>query len=175
MALNPQRSSLLLNKRGTTATSSAGKTSFGGSQFLAQAGISTGFSLIDEGVQGFADYEATINSAKDLEFQAKQEELIGEQQGLSALEALNDAQAANVVEAFASGIRLQGSVTRAQTELSKDQAFITMIAKTNADIRSGVLEREATRRRAEADYNKKVAPLKIFGGGTLSYFSFGLL
>lgn len=177
MALNPQRSSLLTKK----ATNAQGKTSFTDNKqgffdrnpAVKSTAQKESIKLIQEGVLGFVNYEAVINSSKQLEFNAKQEEIIGEQQGLAALEALNDAQAANVVAAFASGIRLQGSVTRAQTELSMDQALITMIAKTNADIKAGALEREARRRRAEAKYNRDVGPLKIIAGGVLAYFTGG--
>lgn len=168
-----QQTSLLKKAEDTEGRSSFLGLSKDQKKLSGQFGLSKGFSLIDEGIRGFTEFEATVNTAENLEFQAKQEELIGEQQSLSALEALNDAQAANVVAAFASGLRLQGSVTRAQTDLAFDQAFITVLAKTNADIKAGALDKEANRLREEADYNKKVAPAKIIGGAILSYLSFG--
>jgi len=163
-----ERQSTLLKK----ADKQGASDFFSGSNVKAQ-GFRQGVALLEEGFAGYADYKGAINSSRDLEFQAKQEEIIGEQQSLAALIAFNDAQAANMVASYASGIRLQGSVTRAQTKLSRDLAFTTIIARTNADIKEGALEREARRVRAEAEYNKKIAPFKIFTGAILTYFGLG--
>ena len=134
--------------------------------FVKAQAFGQGVKLLEQGFEGFSNYEAAVNSSKDLQFQAKQEKLIGAQQSLAALSAFNEAQAANIVASFASGLRLSGSITRVQTKLSRDLAFNTTLNRTNADIKAGALEREARRIKAEADYNKSMAPFKIVAGVT---------
>lgn len=168
--------SLLKKKAGTGAGkgSGGGEGGFGGGNSNAKAeAFGQGIKLVQEGVQGYANYNAAINSTRDLEFKAKQEELVGKQQSLAALIKLNDAQAANMVATYSSGLRAQGSIVRGQTKLSREQATITGLALTNARIKSGVLEREARRVKAEAKYNRDVAPLKIVAGAVIMYFTGG--
>lgn len=134
------------------------------------ASLAAGFSLIGEGISGFADFRGTMNRAENFDFAATQEDLQGRQEGLLALETLNDIQAANIVAGFASGVQASGSITQAQQAVGREAAFSISLSKTNAQIEAGALRREGKRLRAEARFKKKVAPFKIALGIGLSIF-----
>lgn len=130
--------------------------------------ISEGFSNITSGTQLRA-------TARTLDFNAKQIELKGQQASIQALEAFNAAQASNIVRAFASGVRLSGSITVAQEALGEQLGISTGIQSANTRIKAGALKREAKRLRAEAEYNQIIGPFKIIAGAAIKYFSGGAI
>ena len=136
-------------------------------------GFRQGVKLVEQGIEGFSDAQGLKPQSKILDFNAKQVELAGKQQGLEVLESLNDLQASNIVAAFASGIRLQGSITEGQQEAARKAGFANAISKFNADIEAGSFRREARRLRAEAKYNKQIAPLKLIAGAVIMYYTAG--
>jgi hypothetical protein len=118
----------------TATLLSGGKTS---NLFLA------GFDRINQGIAGLEIAESRFNQAQLIEFDATQEILKGKEQAGFALDALNDAQAANIVAAFASGITASGSVSQAQADVARQTSFSVQIGKAQARIRSGALKRKA--------------------------------
>ncbi len=84
-----------------------------------------------------------MNQAKLLEFDAKSAEIQGKLNSAEAFERLNDVQATNIVAAFASGIRLQGSAAVVQQAVSKQADFSAALSKTSAALVAGGLRREA--------------------------------
>lgn len=140
-----------------------------GSNFFAKsAAFSTGLGLIGEGIRDITDFSGRIGISKDIQFKGKQEKIRGELEAASMIESFNDIQAANIVAAFASGIRLQGSAATIQQTVASKANFSIAIAQSNAKIKSLALEREADRLVAEAKFKKKMAPFKILTGAGLT-------
>jgi len=169
----PSKGGLLTTKGGSLTTNGDNGS---GSQFGAQVkqeGFRQGINLIEEGIGGFADAQGLKPQSEILDFNAKQVELAGEQQGIEILKNQNDIQAANVVAAFASGIQLSGSIQTGFKTVERKAAFARGLSSANSAIRAGALRREAKRLKAEARYNKQIAPLKIITGATIIYFSAG--
>ena len=130
---------------------SGGRTT---SMFLAGTG------KIFQGIDGLSRAKSSFNQAQLLEFDAKTAEIRGKLNSAEAFERLNDVQATNIVAAFASGIRLQGSAAVVQQEVAKQADFSAALSKTNAKLVAGGLRREArqaedfarrTRSRAKSD------------------------
>ena len=142
IAVNQENSALVL---------SGGRTS---NLFFAGAG------KIFQGLDGLSRAKSAFNQAKLLRFDAKSAEIKGDANATSALEALNDVQATNIVAAFASGIRLQGSAAVVQQVVASHADFSQALSKANAQLQAGGLRRKAseaedfarrTKKRAKAD------------------------
>jgi len=145
--------------------------SYGILQQGSQGQIST--DLIKDGIKGLFGGSDLRAKAKVFRFNAKQVELAGLQSGIDILEQFNAAQASNIVAAFASGIQLSGSVTRAQQILGRKAAFTAKINSTNTRIRKESLLQEARRLRAEAKYGERIGIFKIILGAGIKYASGG--
>lgn len=140
-----------INKENGALILSGGRTT---SLFLAGAG------KIFQGLDGLSRAKSAFNQAQLLDFDAKSAEIKGNLNAADALERLNDVQAANIVAAFASGIRLQGSAAVVQQVVASQADFSAALSKANAALVAGGLRREArqaedfarrTRSRAKAD------------------------
>lgn len=95
-----------------------------------------GASRIAQGITG-------LSIARRFKFEAKLKELQGKANATNALERLNDVQAANIVAAFASGVRLQGSTAVVQQVVSSQADFSAAVSKANAALVAGGLKRQA--------------------------------
>ena len=134
---------------------SGGRTS---SLFLAGAG------KIFEGIDGLSRAKSAFNQAKLLRFDARSAEIEGEANAVSALEALNDIQATNIVASFASGIRLQGSTAVVQQVVASQADFSQALSKANAQLKAGGFRRKAAEAEDFARRTKKRAKADIFVG-----------
>jgi len=139
----------------TALVLSGGRTS---SLFLAGAG------KIFEGLDGLSRAKSAFNQGKLLRFDAKSAEIEGEANAASALEALNDIQATNIVASFASGIRLQGSAAVVQQVVAGQADFSQALSKANAQLKAGGLRRKASEAEDFARRTKKRARADIFVG-----------
>lgn len=157
-----ERATSLLKKK-------APKTS-GVSSFAKGAAFSSGLSLIGGGIRDITEFSGRIGISKDIRFKGEQERIMGQQEAAAMIESVNDIQAANIVAAFASGIRLQGSAATVQQEVASKANFAIAIAQSNAKIQSLALKREADRVEAEAKFKKRMAPFKIAAGLGLTVF-----
>jgi len=119
-----------------------------------------GTSKIFQGLDGLSRAKSAFNQAQLLDFDAKSAGIKGELNAANALERLNDVQAANIVAAFASGVRLQGSAAVVQQVVASQADFSAALSKANAALVAGGLKREArqaedfarrTRSRAKSD------------------------
>ena len=102
-----------------------------------------GAKKVFEGIDGLSRAKSAFNQAQLLEFDAKSAEIRGKLNSAEAFERLNDVQATNIVAAFASGIRLQGSAAVVQQAISKQADFSAALSKTSAALVAGGLRREA--------------------------------
>lgn len=119
-----------------------------------------GTNKIFQGLDGLSRAKSAFNQAQLLDFDAKSAEIRGDLNAADALERLNDVQAMNIVAAFASGIRLQGSAAVVQQVVASQADFSAALSKANAALVAGGLRREArqaedfarrTRSRAKSD------------------------
>ena len=140
----------------TASLLSGGKTE---SLFLA------GASRISRGLQGLSRAKSLAASAQLFEFDAAQEVLIGKEQGIIALEALNQAQAANIVATFSSGITASGSATQAQQDVARQASFSVQMSKAQARLRAGGLRRKSRQVDDQARRMKSAAKTDIIVGG----------
>lgn len=140
-----------INKENGALILSGGRTT---NLFLAGAG------KVFQGLDGLSRAKSSFNQAQLLDFDAKSAEIKGDLNAADALERLNDVQATNIVAAFASGIRLQGSAAVVQQAVASQGDFSAALSKANASLVAGGLRREArqaedfarrTRSRAKAD------------------------
>ena len=136
------------------------------------AAFSGGLGLIGEGITDITQFAGRIGLSKDIRFKGEQEKIKGAAEAAAMIESFNDIQAANIVAAFASGIRLQGSAATVQQVVASKANFAIAISQSNAKIKSLALIREADRRVAEAKFKKKMAPFKIFTGAALTAVGF---
>ena len=102
-----------------------------------------GTNKIFQGLDGLSRARSAFNQAQLLDFDAKSAEIKGDLNAADALERLNDVQAANIVAAFASGIRLQGSAAVVQQVVASQADFSAALSKANAALVAGGLRREA--------------------------------
>jgi len=123
-----------INRENGALILSGGRTT---SLFLAGAG------KIFQGLDGLSRAKSAFNQAQLLDFDAKSAEIKGKLNAADALERLNDVQATNIVAAFASGIRLQGSAAVVQQVVASQADFSAAISKANARLVAGGLRREA--------------------------------
>jgi len=144
---------------------------FGTTSFVKGAAFSSGLNLIGSGIRDITEFSGKIGVSKDIRFKGEQEKIKGQQEAAFLIESFNDIQAANIVAAFASGIRLQGSAATVQQAVASKANFAIAIAQTNAIIQSEALKREANRLEAEARFRKRMAPFKILTGLALSAFA----
>lgn len=106
--------------------------------------------------QAFNDERDARRGAARLDFNAKQEELIGKAQTVTALRILNDVQAINVVNAFAGG-NLAGSRGRVAQDVNRDADIAFTLIRTNAEIKSADLKQKANIIRKVARFDRNVA------------------
>jgi len=140
----------------TATTISGGSTE---SLFLA------GVEKVSGGLRGLERAKSLKVRGELFEFDAAQEVLIGKEQGVIVLEALNKAQAANIVAAFSSGITASGSATQAQRDVARQASFVTQMSKARAKLRAGGLTRKARQLDDQARRTKAVAKTDIVIGG----------
>ena len=132
----------------------------GGTESLFLAGASK----ISRGIQGLSRAKSLAASAQLFDFDAAQEVLIGKEQGIVALEALNQAQAANIVAAFSSGITASGSATQAQQDVARQASFAIRMSKAQARLKSGALRRKGRQVDDQARRMKSAAKTDIIVG-----------
>jgi len=140
-----------VNKENIALLLSGGRTT---SLFLAGTG------KIFQGLDGLSRAKSAFNQAQLLQFDAKSAEIKGDLNAANALELLNDVQATNIVAAFASGIRLQGSAAVVQQVVSSQADFSAALSKANAALVAGGLRRES--RQAE-DFARRQRKRSLFG------------
>lgn len=116
--------------------------------------------------QAFNDERDARSASRRIDFNAKAAELEGKAQTVSALRALNDVQAHNVVAGFASGGGISGSRGRVIQDVNQDAQLGFDLIRTNAEIKSGDLRQKARHIRKVARFNRNVAIGK-------SLFTFG--
>jgi len=124
-----------------------------------------GTGKIFQGLDGLSRAKSAFNQAKLLDFDAKSAEIKGESNAADALERLNDVQATNIVAAFASGIRLQGSATVVQQVVASQADFSAAISKANAALVAGGLRRQASEAEDFARRTRDRAKTDLFVGG----------
>ena len=168
-----KRQESLLTKKAPEKGKARETQTSGDSSALRAQGVKTGIGMIQEGVRDMTEFSGRIGISKEVRFKGEQERLKGALEAVSTLELFNDIQAANIVAAFSSGIRLQGSASTVQQAIATKANFSIAIAQANAKIKSLALKREADRIEAEARFKKKMAPFKIIVGGVIAYFSAG--
>lgn len=137
-----------------------GSGGFGIDRFLNGKGDSQQIPFVGPVVsvfQAFNDERDARNSAARLDFNAKQEELIGRTQTVTALRQLNETQAMNVVNAFTSGGGLSGSRGRVTQDVNRDAELGFDLIKTNAEIRAGDLRQKARTIRKVARFDRNAA------------------
>lgn len=142
-------------KEGGALILSGGKTS---NLFL------SGVGKIFEGLEGLSRAQSARNQAEVLRFDAKSAEIKGNLNAADALERLNDVQATNIVAAFASGIRLQGSAAVVQQVVSSQADFSAALSKANAALVAGGIRRRAGEAEDFARRTKKLAKAEIIVG-----------
>ncbi len=130
-----------------------------GSLFLA------GASKINRGIAGLERAKSLKASGELFEFDAAQEVLVGKEQGVIALDALNRMQAANIVAAFSSGITASGSAVQAQQDVARQASFSVQMSKAQARLRAGGLKRKARQVDDQARRTKSAAKTDIIVGG----------
>lgn len=199
MALNPkttrtfqasearQTSLFQAQQRGDRPTGKGRDGNFSnGSAFKSQAQKES-IRLIEDGVNGWANaqiakehFRNSLAAAEQFGFNAKQEEIKGRQVSNKTAAEVNRVQASNMVLGFASGVNASGSITRAQEIIGRKGAINQMFARTDAAIKAGALRRAKKLKEEQArydlkiaEYNSKVAPLKIVAGALIAYFSGG--
>jgi len=145
----------LPNQQQTASLISGGQTE---SLFLA------GASKVSRGIGGLERAKSLKARGELFEFDAAQEVLIGKEQGVIALDALNQAQAANIVAAFSSGITASGSVAQAQQDVQRQASFATQMSKARAKLRAGGLKRRARQVDDQARRTKSAAKTDIIVG-----------
>lgn len=123
-----------------------------------------GASRISQGVAGLERAKSLKASAQLFEFDAAQEVLVGKEQGIIALEALNRAQAANIVAAFSSGITASGSASQAQRDVARQASFSIQFSKARARLAAGALTRKARQVDDQARRTKSAAKTNIIVG-----------
>lgn len=123
-----------------------------------------GASKITQGIAGLSRAKSAFASARGFKFDAKSAEITGRANAAEALERLNDVQAANIVAAFASGIRLQGSVTAAQIEVASQADFSRALSKANAALVAGGKRRKASEAEDFARRTRSAAKTDIIVG-----------
>lgn len=144
-----------VTQENTSLLLSGGRTS---NLFLAGVG------KIFEGLDGLSRAKSAFNQEKLLRFDAKSAEIKGEANATSALEALNDVQASNIVAAFASGVRLQGSAAVVQQVVASQSDFSQALSRANAQLEAGGLRRKASEAQDFARRTKKRAQADIIVG-----------
>lgn len=107
--------------------------------------------------QAFQDEKNARRAAARIDFNARQEELVGKAQTVSALRTLNDIQAMNVVAAFTSGGGLAGSRGRVIQDVSRDAELAFTLIRTNAEIKASDLKQQARFMRKTARFERNVA------------------
>lgn len=96
-----------------------------------------------KGLEAFFESGISKSKARQLRQSALQVEAEGELFAAQAFEALNDAQASNIVKTFASGIELSGSAALVNDSLSKEAFFTAALAKANAGLQASILREKA--------------------------------
>jgi len=107
--------------------------------------------------QAFNDERDARRTASRLDFNARQEELKGKAQTVSALRTLNDAQANNIVAGFTSGGGISGSRGRVAQDVNRDASLAFTLIRTNAEIKASDLKQKAKIIRKVARFDRNVA------------------
>lgn len=106
--------------------------------------------------QAFNDERDARRSAARLDFNAKQEELVGKTNTVRALRSLNDAQAANVANSFTGAGGLSGSRGRVAQDVNRDASLGLTLIRTNAEINAADLRQKAGIIRKVARFDRNV-------------------